>query len=118
MTFINHTKNGKVIIQPLALTLSKLDKEQVLEMHTLDNAVILLKQDMSAVEYAETMVSLLQLLHHLLEKCGEPAEDEQLCADAIPIPTEAFMEAGLFGKDLRIQTIDGAVIITEDVDDD
>lgn len=36
----------------------------------------------------------------------------------IPVPLEAFGDAGLLGKDLHIQIIDGAVVITEDTDDD
>ena len=36
----------------------------------------------------------------------------------IPVPLEAFGDAGLLGKDLHIQVIDGAVVITEDTDDE
>ena len=36
----------------------------------------------------------------------------------IPVPLEAFGDAGLLDKDLRIQIVDGAVVITEDTDDD
>ena len=36
----------------------------------------------------------------------------------LPVPLEAFGDAGLLGKDLRIQVIDGAVVITEDTDDE
>ena len=36
----------------------------------------------------------------------------------LPVPLEAFVDAGLLDKDLRIQVIDGAVVITEDTDDE
>lgn len=36
MTFIKYTNDGKAVIQPAALTLSGLDREETLEMHTLE----------------------------------------------------------------------------------
>lgn len=35
MTFIKYTSDGKAVIQPAALTLSGLDREETLELHTL-----------------------------------------------------------------------------------
>ena len=46
MTFVKYSSDGKVIIQPAALVLSSLEHEEKLEMHTLDNALVLLKDDM------------------------------------------------------------------------
>lgn len=46
MTFIKYTSDGKAVIQPAALTLSGLDREETLELHTLENAIVLLKQEM------------------------------------------------------------------------
>ena len=43
MTFIKYTNDGKAVIQPAALTLSGLEQEETLEMHTLENAIVLLK---------------------------------------------------------------------------
>ena len=48
MTFIKYTHDGKAVIQPAALTLSNLDNEDTLEMHTLDNAIVLLKENFQA----------------------------------------------------------------------
>ena len=45
MTFIKYTNDGKAVIQPAALTLSGLEQEETLEMHTLENAIVLLKQE-------------------------------------------------------------------------
>ena len=46
MALIKYTNAGKAVIQPAALTLSVLEQEETLEMHTLENAIVLLKQEM------------------------------------------------------------------------
>ena len=48
----------------------------------------------------------------------ESFDDEYEDTITLPVPLEAFVDAGLLDKDLRIQVIDGAVVITEDTDDD
>ena len=48
----------------------------------------------------------------------ESFDDEYEDTITIPVPLEAFGDAGLLGKDLHIQVIDGAVVITEDTDDE
>lgn len=48
----------------------------------------------------------------------EYVDDEYEDTITIPVPLEAFGDAGLLGKDLHIQVIDGAVVITEDTDDE
>lgn len=58
MTFIKYTNDGKAVIQPAALTLSGLDREETLEMHTLENAIVLLKPDMEPVEKAAAMMTV------------------------------------------------------------
>ena len=50
MKFINYTNDGRVVVQHAALILSKLDETDTLELHTMDNAIILLKKDMTRVE--------------------------------------------------------------------
>ena len=50
MKFINYTNDDRVVIQHAALILSKLDETDTLELHTMDNAIILLKKDMTLVE--------------------------------------------------------------------
>ena len=50
MKFINYTNDGRVVVQHAALILSKLDETDTLELHTMDNAIILLKKDMTLVE--------------------------------------------------------------------
>lgn len=41
MTFINYTNDGKAVIQSAALILSGLEREKTLELHTLENAIVL-----------------------------------------------------------------------------
>ena len=66
MTFIKYTNDGKAVIQPAALTLSGLEQEETLEMHTLENAIVLLKPDMEPVEKAAAMMTLMRLTNSLL----------------------------------------------------
>ena len=121
MTFIKYTHDGKAVIQPAALTLSNLDNEDTLEMHTLDNAIVLLKEDMAPMEKYLAIASLIRLVESLaVELEGDTDDDatddddEDFCDDTIPIPVEAFEDAGIWGNNLRIQVIDGAVVITAD----
>lgn len=126
MTFIKYTNDGKAVIQPAALVLSNLDNENALEMHTLDNAIVLLKENMTPLEKFFTVESLIRLVESLAVELegdtdndaaddDDEADDDGFCDDTIPIPAEAFEDAGIWGKNLNIQVIDGAVVITADV---
>lgn len=121
MTFIKYTNDGKAVIQPAALVLSGLEKKDTLEMHTLDNTIVLLKANMTSLEKFFAVGSLIRLVESLaVELEGDTDDDatddddEAFCDDTIPIPAEAFEDAGIWGKNLRIQVIDGAVVITAD----
>lgn len=127
MTFIKYTHDGKAVIQPAALTLSNLDNEDTLEMHTLDNAIVLLKEDMAPMEKYLTIASLIRLVESLAVELESDTDDDAVddceegdndigdtCDDVIPIPAEAFEDAGIWGKDLHIHAVDGAVVITAD----
>lgn len=128
MTFIKYTHDGKAVIQPAALTLSNLDNEDTLEMHTLDNAIVLLKEDMTSVEKYLAFKALgrlvdslsLELVNAMEEEGGldDDKDDEDFCGAMLPIPAEAFEAAGIWGKDLHIAAIDGAVVITADEEND
>ena len=128
MTFIKYTHDGKAVIQPAALTLSNLDNEDTLEMHTLDNAIVLLKENMTSVEKYLTFKALgrlvdslsLELVNAMEEEGGldDDEDDEYFCGATLPIPAEAFEAAGIWGKDLHIAAIDGAVVITADEEND
>ena len=113
MTFIKYTNDGKAVIQPAALTLSGLEQEETLEMHTLENAMVLLKQEMEPVEKAAAMMALMRLAHSLWEDmlAGWEAQEDDAdpcdgCSgcdeDMLPIPAEAFADAGILHDNLRV----------------
>ena len=125
MTFIKYTNDGKAVIQPAALTLSGLDREETLEMHTLENAIVLLKPDMEPVEQAAAMMTVLRLAHSLWEDMLAVWEiqevDEDMCdgchgcdEDMLPIPAEAFEDADILYDNLRVISVDGAVLVVSD----
>lgn len=127
MEFVNYTHDGKAVIQPAALLLSKLEQEEVLELHTLDNAIVLLKEKMTPLEKSETMCALMRMVNALstdlmcgfdVDEDGEEDEDDDVdCDSSVPIPAEVLEAAGIWGENLRIQVIDGAVVITADTED-
>ena len=122
MTFIKYTSDGKAVIQPAALTLSGLDREETLELHTLENAIVLLKPEMKPVEKAAAMMTLMRLVNSLgadMMTGWEGQEgDEDMCGschgcaeDTLPIPAEAFADAGIVFDNLRVFSVDGAVLV-------
>ena len=125
MTFIKYTNDGKAVIQPAALILSGLDREDALEMHTLENAIVLFKQEMEPAEKVAAMTTLLRLTHSLsadmLADWEDHEEDEDMCdgchgcdEDTLPIPAEAFADAGILYDNLRVVSVDGAVLVVSD----
>ena len=125
MTFIKYTNDGKAVIQPAALTLSGLDREETLEMHTLENAIVLLKPDMEPVEKAAAMMTVMRLAHSLWEDMladwENQEDDEDMCdgchgcdEDMLPIPAEAFEDADILYDNLRVISVDGAVLVLSD----
>ena len=122
MTFIKYTSDGKAVIQPAALTLSGLDREETLELHTLENAIVLLKPEMKPVEKAAAMITLMRLVNSLgadmMAGWKSQEEDEDVCngchgctEDTLPIPAEAFADAGILYDNLRVFSVDGAVLV-------
>ena len=130
MTFIKYTNDGKAVIQPAALILSGLENEDTLEMQTLDNVLVLHKEKMPPVEKMKTVISLMRLVNsltsdtmcgfaeHIDEECDDECDDDFDEEDNIPIPAEAFEDAGILGKILHVQVSDGAVLITAAEEDD
>ena len=128
MTFIKYTNDGKAVIQPAALILSGLESEVALEMQTLDNVLVLHKEKMPPVEKMKTVISLMRLVNSLTsdtmcgfeehideecdDECDDDFDDDFDEDDNIPIPAEAFEDAGILGKILHVQVSDGAVLIT------
>ena len=125
MTFIKYTNDGKAVIQPAALTLSGLDREETLEMHTLENAIVLLKPDMEPVEKAAAMMTVMRLAHslweYMLADWENQEDDEDMCdgchgcdEDMLPIPAEAFEDADILYDNLCVISVDGAVLVVSD----
>ena len=122
MTFINYTNDGKAVIQSAALILSGLEREETLELHTLENAIVLLKPEMKPVEKAAAMMTLMRLVNSLgadmMTGWKGQEEDEDVCdgchgcaEDTLPIPAEAFADAGILFDNLRVFSVDGAVLV-------
>ena len=125
MTFINYTNDGKAVIQSAALILSGLEREETLELHTLENAIVLLKPEMKPVEKAAAMMTLMRQVNSLgadMMTGWEGQEgDEDMCGschgcdeDMLPIPAEAFADAGILFDNLRVFSVDGAVLVVSD----
>lgn len=125
MTFIKYTNDGKAVIQPAALTLSVLEQEETLEMHILEKAIVLLKPDMEPVEKAAAMMTLMRLTNSLLadmladwenqEDDADPCDGCSGCdEDMLPIPAEAFADADILYDNLRVVSVDGAVLVVSD----
>ena len=125
MTFIKYANDGKAVIQPAALTLSGLEQEETLEMHILENAIVLLKPDMEPVEKAAAMMTLMRLTNSLLadmladwenqEDDADPCDGCSGCdEDMLPIPAEAFADADILYDNLRVVSVDGAVLVVSD----
>lgn len=103
MKFINYTNDGRVVVQHAALILSKLDETDTLELHTMDNAIILLKEDMTLVETRDVLQGMVRLARSMTldALCNSDAEDKTPLVDesvddeyedtiTIPVPLEAF----------------------------
>ena len=124
MTFINYTNDGKAVIQSAALILSGLEREETLELHTLENAIVLLKPEMKPVEKAAAMMTLMRLVNSLgadMMVGWKGQEEEDVCdgchgcdEDMLPIPAEAFADAGILFDNLRVFSVDGAVLVVSD----
>lgn len=119
MTFIKYTNDGKAVIQPAALTLSGLEQEEMLEMHTLENAIVLLKPEMTPAEKAALMMTLMRLVNSLTADMmtawdEQEANDGESDSDVIGVPIEAFADAGILQDDLRVFSMEGAVVIVSE----
>ena len=107
MTFIKYTNDGKAVIQPAALTLSGLDAEKKLEMHTLNKAIVLLKDRMTAEDKLTAINELLRLANSLAVSVAADLKEEQ----EFQLPYEAVIDAGLDDCELEVFADDGIVMI-------
>ena len=116
MTFIKYTNDGKAVIQPAALTLSGFEQEETLEMHTLENAIVLLKQEMEPVEKATAMMALIRLVNSLwadmMAGWKEQGGDTDPCDGCSGCGEELL--PGILHDNLRVVSVDGAVLVVSD----
>lgn len=131
MNFINFDHEGKFVIQNPALRLSGLDGEKILEMHTLDGAIVLLKPKMTLSEQIRLQSDVEDFANHLkpdesafcaecrdcARKRGDTASEDAhrwdgADSEGVSVPFEAFEDAGILGEDLTVRSVEGAVIIT------
>ena len=114
MTFVKYSSNGKIIIQPAALILSSLEREEQLEMHTLDSALVLLKSNMEIQEKFSVMAELVKLINSMLAEAITQLDEAPDDLHSIRIPIEAFEDAGIDEGDLQVLADDGIVILVQD----
>ena len=83
MKFISYTNDGRVAIQHAALILSKLDEADALELHTMDNAIILLKKDMTRAETRDVLQGMVRLARSMTldALCNSDTEDKTPLVD-------------------------------------
>lgn len=86
MKFINYTNDGRVVVQHAALILSKLDETDTLELHTMDNAIILLKKDMTLVETRDVLQGMVRLARSMTLDALRNSDVE----DKTPLVDESF----------------------------
>ena len=114
MTFVKYSSDGKIIIQPAALILSSLEREEQLEMHTLDSALVLLKSNMEIQEKFSVMAELVKLINSMLAEAITQLDESPDDLHSIRIPIEAFEDAGIDEGDLQVLADDGIVILVQD----
>ena len=67
MNFVKYNEKNHIEIQPAALVLSDLDQADRLEMHTLDGALVLLKDDVDEIEQVHAIMALSKLTHAMMQ---------------------------------------------------
>ena len=119
MKFEKETTLDGALIPRSALRLSQFGEKEEIELHTLPNALVVLKKRMTAAQLAQTVDSLTQLSTQLIaylsevcgkcDKCGEDCDEEDggafVCphagADYIEL-TDAIREEAGFSPDDKL----------------
>lgn len=78
MNFVKYNEKNHIEIQPAALVLSDLDQADRLEMHTLDGALVLLKDDMTDLEQLMATASLVKLAHAMMQDMSTRHHEDEL----------------------------------------
>ena len=105
MKFVKNPTDGAVVVPSPALKVSGMADGKSYELHTLKNAVILLKKPMTALELIRAADSLHQLsvdlIAHLTLSCGNCDDCEEECPylweldSEVYLPDELREEAGI-----------------------
>jgi hypothetical protein len=92
MKFVKEVTVSGAFIPKSAMILSGLDEADSLELHTLDDAVVLLKDSMTADEMLSAIESLNELtsglITHLVNACGLCPGCTPTCEDDDDLPSD------------------------------
>ena len=99
--FTKNTTKKKLVIPFSVMELSGLEKGEPVEIRTLDDAVVILRNEMNAMELVRAIDSLqsavLDLAMHLVDVCG-PCED---CTGNEECPADPSRTATMIPEELR-----------------
>ena len=99
--FVKDTTKKKLVIPNAVLALSGLEKGEPVEIRTMEDAVVILRKEMTAMELVRAIDSLqdavLDMTLHLANVCG-PCED---CSDGEGCPADPSRTAMVIPEELR-----------------
>ena len=99
--FTKNTTKKKLVIPNVVLELSGLEKGDPVEIRTVDDAVVILRKEMTAMELVRAIDSLqstvLDLTLHLVDVCG-PCED---CTGTEVCPADPSRTATVIPDEIR-----------------
>ncbi len=99
--FTKNTTKKKLVIPNVVLELSGLEKGEPVEIRTVDDAVVILRKEMTAMQMVRAIDSLqstvLDLTEHLADVCG-PCED---CNGSDECPADPFRTATVIPDEIR-----------------
>lgn len=122
MKFNKEMSNGTLSIPSGVFKISGFEHDEMAEIHALDSAVVVLKQQMTAMELIQAMDALHQLSVELTVRLAEACDDCNECADGCPyddpdddihLPSDVLEEAGIpVGAKLRAYADDEEQTVT------
>ena len=110
MTYVKRAQSGGVEITSAALTLSGLEKQEFLEVQTLNGAVVLFSADAERHELAGIVNELVRLAEAIITDVLDEEEAEQEI-DSVPFPKAILENAGLNGNEYHVFSDKGIVMI-------
>lgn len=124
MKFVKGTANQRLYIPPAALRLAKFSGEDSAELHVIEDALVILKQEMTAAELLRAAYALhqlsVELCTHLALACGRCSGYERCdAADGMletlqdrlpPSVLEMFTTAGICLGSLAEYVMEGDIV--------